>query len=99
MNPVITEDIREIKLLFAPDHDKWDGTAPETLPVTLGGREIVRAIYYDYNYSFCIPVKLAEEMKRDGGQFRFVYGHPLSGESYGPKPGSTLNRIQIEKTP
>jgi hypothetical protein len=96
----VMENTREVRLLFVPGKvlDYAAEASPDFLPVWFDGREIGKAIYFDYHYCFNIPEQLAQTVDQGMAAFRFVFGHPLSGEAYGPRPGSKLIRIQIEET-
>ena len=94
------ENTKEVKLLFVPENvaDYLPDASPDFLPVWLDGKEIGKAIYFDYHYTFNVPEPLARRVDEGLAVFRFVFGHPLAGEAYGPKPGSNLIRIQVENT-
>ena len=83
---------------FVPSSVRYynDAEPPATLPITLNGHEICRAIFYDGRYSFYLPEKLERMLERGSIEMRFVFGDDMSRESWSCRPGANLIRIQAE---
>ncbi len=93
--------MKKYQILFVPSHvpEYSFAAPPQVLPVSINGRDICNAIYDDSRYSFYLPERVESLVTKGLVTMRMVFGHPVSGESYGPRAGSELVRIQIEAEP
>ena len=93
--------MKKYQILFVPSHvpEYSFAAPPQMLPVSINGRHLCNAVYDDGRYAFYLPERVEGLISRGLVTMRIVFLHPDSGESYRPRAGSELARIQIEAEP